>query len=246
MHRAGAGAPLVLLHGWSFDARVWQPLLENPPPGRAVWVLELPGHGASAPAATADDWLGALLVAAPPRAEWAGWSLGGLLALAAAAAAPERVSALTVLQVGPRFLAAPSWPAGVDPADWAAFGAALRADPTRALARFDALLQRGEADAAALRARLRELRRGPAPAPAALAQGLALLSSLALEAVLAAWRGPLRAVFAAGDALVDAESARAALTRLNPRARVTVWPRAGHAGLLLRDADLRALWGQPA
>jgi pimeloyl-ACP methyl ester carboxylesterase len=45
-------APLVLLHGLSFDRRMWGPFLEELErldPGRRVLTLDLPGHGASDP-----------------------------------------------------------------------------------------------------------------------------------------------------------------------------------------------------
>jgi pimeloyl-ACP methyl ester carboxylesterase len=43
-------APLVLLHGLTFDRRTWQPVLDElfrVDPGRRVLVLDLPGHGES-------------------------------------------------------------------------------------------------------------------------------------------------------------------------------------------------------
>ncbi len=41
-------APLVLLHGLSYDRRIWDPVLrELQDPGRHVLVIDLPGHGAS-------------------------------------------------------------------------------------------------------------------------------------------------------------------------------------------------------
>src|SRR5690242_21916028 len=45
--------PVVLLHGLSFDHRLWAPVLPAiaaREPERAVLALDLPGHGGSAPA----------------------------------------------------------------------------------------------------------------------------------------------------------------------------------------------------
>src|SRR5262245_36898843 len=42
-----AGTPIVLLHGLTFDRRMWDPVLAALPAGRCVLVLDLPGHGGS-------------------------------------------------------------------------------------------------------------------------------------------------------------------------------------------------------
>src|SRR3954467_11401593 len=41
------GTPLVLLHGLTFDRRMWDPVLAALPAGRPALALDLPGHGAS-------------------------------------------------------------------------------------------------------------------------------------------------------------------------------------------------------
>src|SRR6478672_3269295 len=49
--------PLVLLHGLTFDRTTWQPVLDEldaVDPARRVIAVDLPGHGASAPAACYD------------------------------------------------------------------------------------------------------------------------------------------------------------------------------------------------
>ena len=50
--RRNGGVPLVLLHGLSFDRRMWWPVLEQLvriEPERIVLALDLPGHGESSP-----------------------------------------------------------------------------------------------------------------------------------------------------------------------------------------------------
>ena len=44
--RAGS-APLVLLHGLTFDRRMWYPVLDALPPSRHAIAFDLPGHGGS-------------------------------------------------------------------------------------------------------------------------------------------------------------------------------------------------------
>jgi len=102
-----AAAPLVMLHGWALNLRVFDDLivrLQTPsgtaPHGRArsLLRLDLPGHGRASepPALYGGDpegpWdLGAvadhLLAQLPPRCALLGWSLGAKIALEIAARA---------------------------------------------------------------------------------------------------------------------------------------------------------------
>ena len=45
----GAGAPLVLLHGWALHGGIFAPLLPELSMRYRVHVIDLPGHGHSAP-----------------------------------------------------------------------------------------------------------------------------------------------------------------------------------------------------
>ncbi|HEY3585410.1 MAG TPA: alpha/beta fold hydrolase, partial [Casimicrobiaceae bacterium] len=48
----GAGAPLVLLHGFAMHGGLFAPLVDALAAHRRVLVVDLPGHGRSAPAPT--------------------------------------------------------------------------------------------------------------------------------------------------------------------------------------------------
>lgn len=103
-----ATAPVVLLHGAGMDHTAWtlhtRWLAHH---GRSVLAVDLPGHGRSAgPPRTRiedlADWTLALLDAAGVAvAGIAGHSMGALVALAVAAAAPDRFRALALLGVTP-------------------------------------------------------------------------------------------------------------------------------------------------
>jgi len=108
---------LVLVHGALNDHGVWNLLARwFAHHGHAVLAVDLPGHGRSAGPALGSveamaAWLLALLDAAGvQRAALAGHSLGSLVALAAAAQAPERATRLVMLgtaypmQVSPALL----------------------------------------------------------------------------------------------------------------------------------------------
>lgn len=96
---AGAGEPLLLVHGLGGAASNWLALAPLLLPGRRVFVPELPGHGGSAPLPAAPslnayaDRL-ALLLDGP--AAVVGHSLGGAIALRLAIRRPDLVRALVL------------------------------------------------------------------------------------------------------------------------------------------------------
>ena len=95
-----AGVPLVLLHGVGSDKRVWRPQLEQFAAERQTLAFDYPGYGESAfqAGATRDDFARSILEAMDvlgiERAHVCGLSLGGVVAIAMHAAAPERCASL--------------------------------------------------------------------------------------------------------------------------------------------------------
>jgi pimeloyl-[acyl-carrier protein] methyl ester esterase len=236
-------APLVLLHGWGMNAGVWEGLPAPVTAARCPAPAELPGHG-TAPVAAADPgldgWAEACLRAAPERAVWLGWSLGGLVALQAALQAPERVCGLILVTATPRFVRAPDWPQAMPPETLAQFHAGLLADPALTLEHFLALQVRGsEAARETLRTLRQEIAVRPAPEPAALAQGLSILRDSDLRARLAELRCRTLWLLGQRDTLVPAGVAEG-IAVLLPQARVRVIPGAGHAPFLSHPAETGA------
>ena len=87
--------PLVLIPGMMCDAALFAPQIAAM---GARPVLVTPPTGADQMGALADQ----LLAIAPPRFALAGLSMGGILAMAVIARAPERVAALALLDCNPR------------------------------------------------------------------------------------------------------------------------------------------------
>ena len=92
--------PILLLHGVGSDKSVWRPQLEFFGRSRRAIAFDYPGYGESTlqPGATRDDFSSAILAAMDAleveRAHICGLSLGGVIAIAMHALAPERCASL--------------------------------------------------------------------------------------------------------------------------------------------------------
>ena len=233
------GTDLVLLHGWGMNAAVWDGLPPDLAAGLTQYRIELPGHGESpfppslGPGpASLWRWADACLDAAPARAVWLGWSLGGLVALAAALRAPRRVRGLVLMTTTPRFVRATDWTPAMPEATLEQFHAGLLADPAATLERFLALQVRGSDHAReVLRTLRRELALRPRPDPAALALGLDLLRDEDLRGPLPDIRCPSLWLFGSHDALVPPGVAERVAMLLS-KAETRVIPGAAHAPFL--------------
>lgn len=101
---AGSGdrMPIIFLHGVGSDKSVWRPQLEHFGKSRRAPAFDYPGYGESEfiEGATRDDYAAAVLAAmdalAVGRAHVCGLSLGGVVAIAMHAAAPERCASLII------------------------------------------------------------------------------------------------------------------------------------------------------
>ena len=237
----GAGAPLVLIHGWALHGGVFAPLVERLSDTFQLHLVDLPGHGHSRESTTPltlDACAQEILVQTPP-AVWLGWSLGGLIALHAAARSPC-VCGLVMIAATPRFVRGADWPHAVEPSVFLQFGDELQQDYRGTLERFLALDTIGSEHA---RAELRTLKetlyaRGEPP-PAALQQGLKLLEDSDLRADLPALSVPNLWISGRRDRLVPPDGMRDAAARA-PNSRYVDIAGGGHAPFL-GQADQVAL-----
>lgn len=235
----GAGAPLVLLHGWAMHGGVFAPLVDRLAGRFQLHLVDLPGHGRSRDSTVAlePDAVAGAIAARVPVAPWLGWSLGGMFALRAAATRPQRVPALVMVCSAPRFVRDPAAAGddgryGMSPDVFAGFARGLREDYHGTLQRFIALEAFGSDDS---RGELRALRsevfaRGEPPAEA-LAQGLDLLHSVDQRSLLPTLGVPSLWIAGRRDRVVDPRAMRAA-AGLTPGAGFLQIEHGGHAPFL--------------
>jgi pimeloyl-[acyl-carrier protein] methyl ester esterase len=235
----GAGPDLVLLHGWAMHAGIFAPLTERLSRRFRVHLVDLPGHGYSRndPDALDPEQCAAALAARLPRAVWAGWSLGGLVALHAALMPQSPLRGLVAIASSPRFVVAADWPHGVKLEVFEQFDAGLRRDYNGTIERFLALEALGSEHTQAC---LHELRahvfeRGE-PALAALQQGMAVLETTDLRARLPELKVPGLWLAGRRDRLVPAAAMRWAAEQ-SPQGRFVEFP-SGHAPFIGHAAEV--------
>lgn len=119
---AGDGPVVVFLHGLGGSRTAWGPQLDALADDFRCVAWDLPGYGASPPAAgpltfraLADAVAGLLDTLGVERAPLVGLSLGGMVALHTALEHPDRISGLALVDTSPAFGLD-----GTDPAEWRA------------------------------------------------------------------------------------------------------------------------------
>lgn len=233
---SGAGAPaatlpLVMVHGWGMNLRVFD-LLRAEVPGHETWAVDLPGHGRSAwrsDAAHFEVQQQMLLDVLPERCVLLGWSLGAKLALSIAARHPGRVAALVLVSPTPRFAQDADWPHGMDARAMTAFRTVLEQDWRQTLSDFVWLQLRGSRNAElAQRSIEAALNEQGAPDPRALGSGMALLGSIDLRTDAGRIHQPALIIAGQNDRVTPAGAARWLAATL-PRSELVEVARAGHA-----------------
>ena len=238
----GHGPDIALIHGWAMHGGIFHALAERLAERCRVHVVDLPGHGlsqSSEPGFELADLVYRLQRLLPPSI-WVGWSLGGLIALAAAVTGPG-LRGLALIGASPRFVLDQDWPHAVDLAVFQQFQQDLQADYEGTLERFLALEMHGDENAVLglreLKARLFERGR---PDPKILEQGLELLEHTDLRELVSRVTVPNLWIAGSRDRLVPAAAMEWG-ARLASGRFVTI-DKAGHAPFLTHtEAVLEAL-----
>ena len=236
----GSGPPLVLLHGWAMHGGIFAPLVDALRERRTLHVIDLPGHGHNRDCGvplTLEACAQALLDVVPD-APWCGWSLGGLVALHAAANQPQRIPALAMICATPKFVVADDWPQGMPAEVFHGFADGLRSDWRTTIDRFIALEAFGSDH---MRDELRMLRDAVLahgePSPRVLAEGLQVLEESDLRDALPTLRMPSLWIGGRRDRLVNPQAMRTAAA-IAPETTFVQVEHAGHAPFLTHAADV--------
>ncbi len=246
----GSGPDLALVHGWGLGPGVWNDLAETLAADCRVHLVSLPGYAGTPDdgedfAATAD----ALAAALPAGTICCGWSLGGMLALAAAARHPGRFDGLALVGSTARFVQDDGWPAAQPPELLDTFRRAIAGDARTTLTRFVMLFNQGDTRGRAIARALTPLLADGLPATATLLRGLDWLADADLRDLLAGLRLPTLLLHGDQDPLMPYAAAEALAARI-PGARLEGFAGCAHAPFISapeRFADLlRRFCHEPA
>ncbi len=196
--KTGHGKPLVLLHGWGFDLRVWDSLTDllNRSGDYELYQVDLPGFGHSNMMDFA-TFKQLLLDQIPEQATVIGWSMGGLYATRLAIEAPARIQRLINVASSPCFVINPDWP-GISAEVLSAFYRRLSANPAGILNNFVQMQLNG----CEIPGAMNFIDNLSPVVPDGLRTGLDILSQWDLRADLHALRLPVFYLFGRRDMIV--------------------------------------------
>ena len=231
----GSSLPLVLLHGWGNDSRVWEPILPELCRRLEVITLDLPGFGESAPCQSREQVIDGLAATLPERFHLLGWSLGGMLAVQLAYRLPQRVAGLITIASNACFVRHSDWKTAMPAGAFDQFYGEFVANPEGTLKQFFTLQARGDSEERHLLRWFRNSR--PTISPRAWLTGLDWLRQLDTREALRHLKMSSLHLFGENDQLVPCEAATK-LARLSKHIRVRVIGGAGHALQISRPREV--------
>lgn len=257
IEQRGQGPDMVLLHGWGLHGGVFSPIIESLEAHFRLHLVDLPGHGRSpleglelyrpgGRHSRGQDYslealARSLAAALPPQAIWLGWSLGGRIAMAAAALGLP-VGKLVLVGSNPCFRQRPDWPHAMSDSELQQFAHSLQDDYRATLQRFIALQSRGSSQGRDELRRLRELLFAHGePDPEALNGALGILRDGDLRPALPGIQQPSLVLHGSRDTLAPLAAAEYLASQL-PNAVLQVIDGAGHAPFISHpDAFIQAI-----
>lgn len=230
----GAGAPLLLIHGWGMHSGMWGQVVEKLAQTHTVHCVDLPGHGASAayPPLDLDTLVARLCVRFNEPLTVMGWSLGGQVALRWAQSHPIQVSKLVLVATTPCFVQQENWSCAMAADTLQGFTASLLQNHAQTLRRFLALQLRGSENERELLLELRaRLFAHGEPDIEALQGGLNILRNTDMRSQLAQITQPTLLIAGERDTLTPPAASLYMADSL-ANARLQIIPGAAHVPFL--------------
>jgi len=248
---AGAGPPVVFIHGWSMSGRVWRFQRELSTSFRLI-TMDLRGHGQSA--APADGYavedFAADLVAlfthlGLSQAILVGWSMGVQVVLQAFPLLRPRLAGLVLVAGTPKFSANGDYPHGLPAIEVKGMELRLKRDYQKTMGEFfRGMFADGELDREQYQKIVHEIvLGGRTPEPEVARRSLQTLASADLRAVLPRIDLPVLLMHGGADAICLPAASRYMMEQM-PNARLELFEGVGHAPFLSRpDVVNRLLKG---
>jgi pimeloyl-[acyl-carrier protein] methyl ester esterase len=227
--RAGSAPPTLFFSGWGTTDRVWDAMRANmygTHERGLTWIEVLQDTSA----------IDRVLESHPEPWLLVGWSLGGILALRAALARPDRLAGLVLVSATARMTKDGDYP-GVEPRVLRAMQMRLKRDTQRLLFDFAGLCAAPDGGEAIRSLYLDETRHFTT---AELATGLEALATFDLREELRDLAVPTLVIHGELDGIIPIESARA-LATMTPNSRLKTFEHRGHALPLVAPSELAAL-----
>ncbi|WP_239027560.1 alpha/beta fold hydrolase [Geomonas diazotrophica] len=245
---AGAGRPVVFVHGWAMSGRAWRFQQELADAGRLIF-LDLRGHGHSAPAPsyTIDDYASDLAAffeeLALQDAVLVGWSMGVQVALQAFPALRPRLAGMVLVGGNARYASTDDYPHGKPPVEVKGMGLRLRRDHQKTMGDFfKGMFAEGELDHALYQRIVHGIVMGGRSAdPEAVMQSLNILSTADLREQLPQVDRPVLVVHGELDTVCPAAASTYLAQRL-PMARLEIFQGCGHAPFMTRPERFNELF----
>ncbi|MFT6154491.1 MAG: pimeloyl-ACP methyl ester esterase [Crocinitomicaceae bacterium] len=233
---------IFCIHGWASNAQVFKPIAELFSEHFHFVAVDLPGFGTSPCSNAEADYeinklISTLLDVAPKNATWLGWSLGGMLAVQAAARAPDQIKRVITICSNAQFVASKQWKQGVPSPLFNGFMETID-DVKTTLRRFAALTVVGEQkDMLQSLKWLQQNTQSLSTSSSVLKASLQLLSQIDNRKLLGLLPQPCMHVLATDDAIVPNKLSQE-LNKLNPMHLVSFVPNASHACLVTQPQSV--------
>ena len=208
-------ATIVMIHGWSFNARSMQPLEGLLSQWADVWLLDLKYQQQ-----TVESLVDAIVNVLPERSILLGWSLGAMLAVKIASQKKQSIVGVISLSANAKFVQGEAWPMAMPAATFNRFVTGLKKNPARQLEKFNQLVAYGDE---ASQKQLDWLQNKKAEEDD-LHNGLVLLNTINNIDLFKTLDVPSLSLFGENDALVPSEAAES----LSDHCQVEVLKNRGH------------------